>query len=215
MADILNIPKEDFEHVADIASEPSAMEKEPAELILAAISQTDQLMGMLNSALNISETETIFASRGTSTSHGTFSPACEATGCPSLRSHSHPQQSVMRIVQPICHYLTSQLSQLSQLLEIIKEREEEREKLRKELRRSRERIHALDTDVQRREFSEIITTTTHTQTMLDDLVCQDNCSSDFAHHDEFINAHEEMATDGDAENLELKAETEMMGDSVG
>ncbi|XP_077272585.1 rho guanine nucleotide exchange factor 2 isoform X2 [Temnothorax americanus] len=215
MADILNIPKEDFEHVADIASEPSAMEKEPAELILAAISQTDQLMGMLNSALNISETETIFASRGTSTSHGTSSPACEATGCPSLRSHSHPQQSVMRMIQPICHYLTSQLSQLSQLLEIIKEREEEREKLRKELRRSRERIHALDTDVQRREFSEIITTTTHTQTMLDDLVCQDNCSSDFAHHDEFINAHEEMATDGDAENLELKAETEVMGDSVG
>lgn len=39
MADILNIPKEDFEHVADIASEPSA-EKEPAELILAAISQS-------------------------------------------------------------------------------------------------------------------------------------------------------------------------------
>ncbi|TGZ57095.1 Rho guanine nucleotide exchange factor 12 [Temnothorax longispinosus] len=116
MADILNIPKEDFEHVADIASEPSAMEKEPAELILAAISQTDQLMGMLNSALNISETETIFASRGTSTSHGTSSPACEATGCPSLRSHSHPQQSVMRMIQPICHYLTSQLSQLSQLL---------------------------------------------------------------------------------------------------
>lgn len=39
MADILNIPKEDFEHVADIASEPSA-EKEPTELILAAISQS-------------------------------------------------------------------------------------------------------------------------------------------------------------------------------
>lgn len=40
MADILNIPKEDFEHVADIASEPSSVEKEPAELILAAISQS-------------------------------------------------------------------------------------------------------------------------------------------------------------------------------
>lgn len=39
VADILNIPKEDFEHVADMASEPSSMEKEPAELILAAISQ--------------------------------------------------------------------------------------------------------------------------------------------------------------------------------
>lgn len=40
MADILNIPKEDFEHVADIASESSTVEKEPAELILAAISQS-------------------------------------------------------------------------------------------------------------------------------------------------------------------------------
>ncbi|XP_032676783.1 uncharacterized protein LOC116846699 isoform X4 [Odontomachus brunneus] len=163
MADILNIPKEDFEHVADIASEPSTVEKEPAELILAAINQTDQLVGMLNSALNVSETETIFASRGTS---ALSSPVCEATGCPSLRSHLHPQQSIMGIMQPICHYLTSQLSQLSQLLEIIKEREEEREKLRKELRRSRERVHALDTDVQRREFSGAITVTSYTQTAL-------------------------------------------------
>lgn len=40
MADILNIPKEDFEHVADIASEPSTVEKEPTELILAAITQS-------------------------------------------------------------------------------------------------------------------------------------------------------------------------------
>ena len=39
VADILNIPKEDFEHVADMASEPSGVEKEPAELILAAINQ--------------------------------------------------------------------------------------------------------------------------------------------------------------------------------
>ncbi|XP_018356038.1 PREDICTED: rho guanine nucleotide exchange factor 12 isoform X4 [Trachymyrmex septentrionalis] len=212
MADILNIPKEDFEHVAEIASEPSTVEKEPAELILAAITQTDQLMGMLNSSLNISETETIFASCGSSTLP---SSACEATGCPSLRNHSHPQQSVMGMLQPICYYLTSQLSQLSQLLEIVKEREEEREKLRKELRRSRERMHALDIEVQRREFSELITTTTHTQTMLDDLVRQDNSSNDFTHHDELIDTYGETATAdcGYVEDLELKVETE--SDNVG
>ena len=39
VADILNLSREDFEHVADIASEPSEIEKEPAELILAAINQ--------------------------------------------------------------------------------------------------------------------------------------------------------------------------------
>ncbi|XP_025265216.1 rho guanine nucleotide exchange factor 12 isoform X5 [Camponotus floridanus] len=212
MADILNIPKEDFEHVADIASEPSSVEKEPAELILAAISQTDHLVGMLNSALNVSETETIFASCGAST---LSSPAaCEATGCPTLRNHSHPQQSIMGMMQPICHYLTSQLSQLSQLLEIIKEREEEREKLRKELRRSRERIHALDTDVQRREFSEVVTTTTHTQTATDDVVHQDSCTNDITRN-ELIDARAEITGDSNPENLNLQVETEMMGDSVG
>jgi len=81
--------------------------------ILLLLSVADQLMGMLNSSLNISETETIFASCGSST---LSSSACEATGCPSLRNHSHPQQSVMGMLQPICYYLTSQLSQLSQLL---------------------------------------------------------------------------------------------------
>ncbi|KAL6428551.1 hypothetical protein ACFW04_007884 [Cataglyphis niger] len=211
MADILNIPKEDFEHVADIASEPSA-EKEPTELILAAISQTDHLVGILNSALNVSETETIFASCGASALSAPA--ACEATGCPTLRNHSHPQQSIMGMMQPICHYLTSQLSQLSQLLEIIKEREEEREKLRKELRRSRERIHALDSDVQRREFSEVITTTTHTQTATDDVMYQDSCTDDII-HDEFVDARGETIGDSNTENLKLQAETEMMGDSVG
>lgn len=74
----------------------------------------DHLVGMLNSALNVSETETIFASCGAS---ALSSPAaCEATGCPTLRNHSHPQQSIMGVMQPICNYLTSQLSQLSQLL---------------------------------------------------------------------------------------------------
>lgn len=161
VADILNIPKEDFEHVADMASEPSSIEKEPAELILAAISQANQLVGMLNSALNVSETETVLASRGASIL--ATPPSCEATGCPSPRMHLHPQQPAISIasLQPICHSLTSQLSQL---LEIIKEREEERETLRKELRRSRERLHALDADIQRREFSETCTASSQTQT---------------------------------------------------
>lgn len=39
VADMLNLSREDFEHVADIAAEPSELEKEPAELILAAINQ--------------------------------------------------------------------------------------------------------------------------------------------------------------------------------
>ncbi|KAF3422016.1 hypothetical protein E2986_12046 [Frieseomelitta varia] len=209
VADILNIPKEDFEHVADMASEPSSMEKEPAELILAAISQANQLVGMLNSALNVSETETVLASRGTSTL--ATPPSCEATGCPSSRMHFHPQQPAISIasLQPVCHSLTSQLSQL---LEIIKEREEERETLRKELRRSRERLHAFDADMQRREFSE--TCTASSQTEPSEILNTDS-SIDDPTRDEFVDARGESETNEESEHMEHETETIVMGDSVG
>ncbi|XP_043803070.1 rho guanine nucleotide exchange factor 12 isoform X2 [Apis laboriosa] len=213
VADILNIPKEDFEHVADMASEPSSIEKEPAELILAAISQANQLVGMLNSALNVSETETILASRGASIL--ATPPSCEATGCPSPRMHLHPQQPAISIasLQPICHSLTSQLSQL---LEIIKEREEERETLRKELRRSRERLHALDADIQRREFSETCTASSQTQTEPSELLNKDS-SIDDPTRDEFVDARGESEANEELEYTEHETETEVgrMGDSVG
>lgn len=211
VADILNIPKEDFEHVADMASEPSSMEKEPAELILAAISQANQLVGMLNSALNVSETETVLASRGTSTL--ATPPSCEATGCPSSRMHFHPQQPAISIasLQPVCHSLTSQLSQL---LEIIKEREEERETLRKELRRSRERLHAFDADIQRREFSETCTTSSQTQTEPSEILNTDS-SIDDPTRDEFVDARGESETNEESEHTEHETETIVIGDSVG
>ncbi|XP_054000193.1 rho guanine nucleotide exchange factor 12 isoform X5 [Hylaeus anthracinus] len=210
VADILNIPKEDFEHVADMASEPSSIEKEPAELILAAISQANQLVGMLNSALNVSETETVLASRGTSAL--TTTPSCEATGCPSPRVHPYPQQPMVSVasLQPVCHSLTSQLSQL---LEIIKEREEERERLRKELRRSRERLHALDADIQRRDFSETCTSS-QTQTEPDDILNKES-SIDDTTRDEFVDAHGGSEVNEESEHTKHETETEVMGDSVG
>ena len=57
-----------------------------------------------------------------------------------------------------CKYLINQ--------EIVKVREEERERLRKELRRSRERLHALDADAQQqhREQTNVPTAAIHTQT---------------------------------------------------
>lgn len=211
VADILNIPKEDFEHVADMASEPSSIEKEPAELILAAISQANQLVGMLNSALNVSETDTVLASRGASAL--TAPPCCEATGCPSPRMHLHPQQPAVPAsnLQPVCHSLTSQLSQL---LEIIKGREEERERLRKELRRSRERLHALDADIQRREFSETCTTSSQTQTEPGDVLNKES-SIDDASRDEFVDARGESEANEEVKHAEHETETEVMGDSVG
>ncbi|XP_025601965.2 rho guanine nucleotide exchange factor 11 isoform X3 [Athalia rosae] len=162
VADILNVPREDFEHLADMASESTGVEKEPAELLLAAVSQANQLMELLNSALTVSETETVLASRGASVSSVL---SCEGSGCPVPRQHPlthHPSIPVVTL-QPICHSLTSQLSQL---LEIVKDREDERERMRRELRRSRERLHAVDADVQRRGILQNPITSTHTQTDL-------------------------------------------------
>ncbi|XP_046751992.1 rho guanine nucleotide exchange factor 12 isoform X4 [Diprion similis] len=160
VADILNVPREDFEHLADMASEPSGIQKEPTELILAAVSQANQLMEMLNSALNVTETETVLASRGASIS---AVGSCESPGCPAPRPHSlshHPSIPVASL-QPVCISLASQLSQL---LEIVKDREEERERMRRELRRSREKLHAIDADAQRRGVLQNLNTSTHTQT---------------------------------------------------
>ncbi|XP_044598640.1 rho guanine nucleotide exchange factor 11 isoform X2 [Cotesia glomerata] len=212
VADILNIPKEDFEHVADIASEPSAVEKEPAELILAAISQANQLVGILNSALAVTETEAVLATRGT---NATASTGCDAAGCPVPRSHPHPHQPVIPVVtlQPICHSLTTQLSQL---LKIVKERDEERDRLRKELRRSRERLHAIDADAQRkdREQYQFSTSTTQTPTDLGDHISAD--ATEDINKEEFVDAcgdpDVELETNDNKKNTTA---TEMMGDSVG
>lgn len=139
VADILNIPREDFEHVADIASEPTIVEKEPTELILAAINQgliyvlpfgryfrmsffvfyqnltcgfifsANQLMGILNSALNVTETESVICSRGATACGG-----CDNPGCPTPRQHQHPHVPSVTVnsLQPICNSLTAQLSHL-------------------------------------------------------------------------------------------------------
>ncbi|XP_066599508.1 rho guanine nucleotide exchange factor 12-like isoform X2 [Prorops nasuta] len=211
VADILNIPKEDFEQVADIAAEPSSVEKEPAELILAAINQANQLAAMLNSALNVTEIESVLVSRGSSSTP--VSPACEATGCPVPRSHSLPTQPLVPVasIQPVCHSLTSQLSQL---LEVIKKIEDERDKLRKELRRSRERLHALDSDAQRREFSDAPTTTMYTQTEPGETTHKESCTDDL-NNEEFVDARGDTDIDNIVERVQVDGEIAVMGDSVG
>ncbi|XP_024942922.1 rho guanine nucleotide exchange factor 11 isoform X3 [Cephus cinctus] len=214
VADILNIPREDFEHVADMASEPTGLEKEPAELILAAVSQANQLVAMINSALTVSETETVLAARGASAS-ASASALCEATGCPTQRTHSHSHKPAIPVssLQPICHSLTSQLSQL---LEIVKDREEERDRLRKELHRNRERLHALDADAQHREVIQVTTTTTQTQTELGEPLNGESCSDDL-NRDEFVDARGEPETEAEteAESVDVETEVEEAGDSVG
>lgn len=54
VADILNVPREEFVHIAEVAAEPTN-DKEPAELILAAVNQANLLAEAINETLNISE----------------------------------------------------------------------------------------------------------------------------------------------------------------
>ncbi|XP_057324420.1 rho guanine nucleotide exchange factor 12 isoform X3 [Microplitis mediator] len=212
VADILNIPKEDFEHVADIASEPSGAEKEPAELILAAISQNNQLVGIINSALTVTETEAVLATRGT---NATASTGCDAVGCPVPRSHPHPHQPVIPVVtlQPICHSLTAIHSQL---LKSVKENDEKGERSRKQLHRITERLHAIDADAQRkdREQYQFSTSTTQTPTDLEDHISTE--ATEDINKEEFVDAcgdpDVELETNDNKKNAPA---TEMMGDSVG
>ncbi|XP_012276921.1 rho guanine nucleotide exchange factor 11 [Orussus abietinus] len=209
VADIRHIPRESFEHATETASEPLSVAKEPTELILAAISQANQLVGMLNTALTVTETEAVLALRGASAS---AVAGCEATGCPAPRSHIYPQQPAVPVVAllPLCTSLTTQLSQL---LEIVKEREDERERLRNELRRSRERLHAIDTETQRRECHHTSTSTSQTQTEPGELSQMD--VSDDSPRDEFVDARGGPESSTEADNTDVEMETKVVGDSVG
>ncbi|XP_049947782.1 rho guanine nucleotide exchange factor 12 [Schistocerca serialis cubense] len=114
VADILNIPKEEFDHIAEMAAEPAA-HKEGAELALAAIAQVNQLTTALNEALRVTEDEVVRRSGR----------------IPTIAAHS--------VQGPA----TSLSSLLTQILKLVKEQEEEKERLRRELQRLREQVHVM------------------------------------------------------------------------
>uniref|UniRef100_A0A0C9S1B8 ARHGEF12_2 protein n=1 Tax=Fopius arisanus TaxID=64838 RepID=A0A0C9S1B8_9HYME len=210
VADILCIPKEDFEHVvdmADMASEQTTLEKEPAELILAAINQANQLVSLINMALVVTESEAVLAAKGSS------GGGCGSAGCPIPRSNSESRPSVpVASLQPVCHSLNLQLSQL---LEIVKEREGERERLRKELRRSRERLHAFDVDAQKREHIQSHSNTSQTSPELVPSSSSAEGGPDNSTRDEFVDANEESTPQAKSDETKDTVKTQVMGDCVG
>uniref|UniRef100_A0A8D9EQ02 Rho guanine nucleotide exchange factor 12 n=1 Tax=Cacopsylla melanoneura TaxID=428564 RepID=A0A8D9EQ02_9HEMI len=123
VADILQVPREDFDTIADLAGEP-ALNKEASELVLAAVNQANQLSAMVNESLRISEEESTSSSSNNTT--GTASNTMP--GVPAVK------------LQVIAHSLNTHLTQL---LNLMSERDEERERLRRELQRSRDQVHAL------------------------------------------------------------------------
>lgn len=118
VADILHIPREEFDAIADLAGEATTGDKDPSELILAAVQQASNLSSIVNEALRVSEEEVVSA---------TVNPG----HIPSVPAHK------------LYSIVNSLNSHLSHLLNVMNERDEERERLRKELQKSRERIHAM------------------------------------------------------------------------
>ncbi|XP_014249554.1 rho guanine nucleotide exchange factor 11 isoform X3 [Cimex lectularius] len=123
VADILHVPREEFDNIVELAGEP-AIDKEPSELVLAAVSQVHELTLVINEALKVTEEETV----ALTAESGTGTKLARLPGIPAYK------------VQGIASSLTTQLSQL---LSIMVERDEERERLRRELQKSREQLHAL------------------------------------------------------------------------
>ncbi|KAG0716525.1 hypothetical protein GWK47_009478 [Chionoecetes opilio] len=123
IANILNIPYEDFESVVDMAGEPAVGNKEPKELVLAAMFQAKCLQESLNEALNLTEGD-IVAARANE---------AKAASAPLYQA---PMTKLMNIS-------TTLSQQLSSLLNLVSERDDERERMRKELVASRERLHLM------------------------------------------------------------------------
>lgn len=117
VADILHVPREEFEAIADLAGEQTG-DKDATELILAAVNQASALSRIVNEALRVGEEDVVAAS-------------VVPGQVPSIPAHK------------LYSIATSLNAHLSHLLSVMNERDEERMRLRKELQKSREQLHAL------------------------------------------------------------------------
>ncbi|KAG8222212.1 hypothetical protein J437_LFUL001304 [Ladona fulva] len=152
VADLLHVPHEEFDSIAEMASEPIP-DRDINELLLSAIYHTDNLKVTINETLRVSEEEAVSAR-----SEGTVHTCAggNASGCSpragGRRTLAHRMPGVP--VPPLLNISNALSSTLSLLLKHVKEREEERDRLRRELQRSRELIHARNQTEQRLQWQE-------------------------------------------------------------
>ncbi|CAB3378735.1 Hypothetical predicted protein [Cloeon dipterum] len=121
VAELLHIPLEQFDTIAELAAEPGTADKEQAELALACFHQVTRLTNMLNESLRVSEEDSI---------------AATASGLIGRQSPSLSFNHVQEIT-------TALTSHVTQLMKMTKDREEERELIRRENMRLREQVHAM------------------------------------------------------------------------
>ncbi|KAG5887050.1 hypothetical protein JTB14_020399 [Gonioctena quinquepunctata] len=130
VADMLSIPREHFQHIADMVSMDTSASKDISGQVLASIYQVHQLQKAVNESSNITELDAI-ATKG-----GKY-PSC-ASQPEGEENSSVPLTVPASLVRDIASSLNLQLTTL---LSEVKQVEEERDRLRKELNRMRERSH--------------------------------------------------------------------------
>ncbi|XP_030755908.1 rho guanine nucleotide exchange factor 12 isoform X2 [Sitophilus oryzae] len=136
VADLLSIPREHFEHIADMAASTSDVSMSGAsditDRLLASVFQVDLLQKAVNDAFNITEGEVVAAKGGKK-------PAC-ASQEPQYANEVKPNVPSIPASQ-LRDIVTSLSSQLTTLLSEVKLVEEERDRLRKELHKMKEKLH--------------------------------------------------------------------------
>ncbi|XP_059480825.1 rho guanine nucleotide exchange factor 12 isoform X2 [Neocloeon triangulifer] len=123
VADLLHIPQDQYETIAELASEAGSSDKEQVELALACFHQVTRLTTILNENLRVTEEDSVAATSST--------------------LNRNPPSISVNLVQEITTALTTHVTQLMVKTKMTKEREEEREMIRKENMRLREQVHAM------------------------------------------------------------------------
>jgi len=125
IADILNIPPEDYEAITDLVT-TTEDKKDAKDVLLAVLSQADNLARCVNDCLKVADCE------------GEPCKDLSDSGDRCLRLASPPSDKLVTIVSNMNTNLTA-------LLGIIQEQDEEKQKWRRELLASQEEVRALVT----------------------------------------------------------------------
>lgn len=120
VADMLSIPREHFQHIADImVSADTSTCREPSERVLTAIFQVDQLQIAVNRALNISELDQITLKGGKHQSCASQQPESvideqqsDVTSVSSSIGANPPLTIQVGVVRDIASSLSSELTTL-------------------------------------------------------------------------------------------------------
>lgn len=102
---MLSIPREDFNHIADMASIDTASSGDPSERVLACIFQGDQLLKAINQLLNVSEIDVV-------SNKGGKHPSCASQQVAEETAATSVPLTMPTVVRDIATSLSSQLTTL-------------------------------------------------------------------------------------------------------